>query len=284
MKISIVMASYNYEDYIKEAIESILMQTHQDWELIIVDDGSSDNSRQVIQSYCNQDARIRLYTHAGNQNKGLAATVQLGISKANAEYLAFLESDDRWFKNCLLERIKILKQYPQLSFLFNEIKPFGDSEGVKEILRHQERRNALFTEWTWPNSVVLPFFLMNVVPTFSCVTIKKSVLNECDFNTPVAPWLDWWLYFQIALKNEFYFLDVVLTEFRRHSCSYIAQSSSKIRSQEKFFFKALLSLLRQSDVSLFEKVMASLFRNRRAEQFFRGLFRNIIRFQSISRF
>ena len=284
MKISIVMASYNYEHYIKEAIESVLMQTYPDWELIIVDDGSSDNSRQVIQSYCNQDARIRLYTHAGNQNKGLTATVQLGISKANAEYLAFLESDDRWFKNCLPERVKILKQYPQLSFLFNEIKAFGDSESVKEILKYQKERNAIFERWTWPTSVVLPFFLMNVVPTFSCVTIKKSILNECDFNTPVAPWLNWWLYFQIALKNEFYFLDVVLTEFRRHPRSYIAQSSNIIRSQEKFFFKALLSLLQQSDVSPFKKGMASLFTNRQAEKFFRGLFRNIIRFQSISRF
>jgi glycosyltransferase involved in cell wall biosynthesis len=237
MKISIVMASYNYEDYIKEAIESVRMQTYLDWELIIVDDGSSDNSHQVIQSYCNQDDRIQLYTHKKNQNKGLVQTVQLEVSKASAEYLAFLESDERWFKNCLPERVKILKQYPQLSFLFNEIKAFGDSESVKEILKYQKERNAIFEQWTWPTSVALPFFLMNVVPTFSCVTIKKSVLNECDFNTPVAPWLNWWLYFQIALKNEFYFFDVVLTEFRRHPRCDIVQSSNNIRSQENFFLK-----------------------------------------------
>ncbi len=279
MKISIIMASYNYEDYIKEAIESVLIQTYQDWELIIVDDGSSDNSRQVIQSYCNQDARIRLCTHVGNQNKGLAATIQLGISKANAEYLAFLESDDRWLENCLTQRAELLRQDPKLSFLFNEIEPFGDSESVKEILKYQKERHTILAEWTWPTSVVLPFFLMNIVPTFSCVTIKKSVLNTCNFNTPIAPWLDWWLYFQLALTNDFYFLDTVLTQWRRHPRSYIAQSRTKTSLQEKRFFKALLSLLKQSDASTFKKVMASLLTNRRAEKFFRGLFRKMIRSQ-----
>ncbi len=279
MKISIVMASYNYEDYIKEAIESVLRQTYQDWELIVVDDGSSDHSCEVIQSYCQQDNRISLFTHENNQNKGLVSTVQLGITKASSEYIAFLESDDRWLENCLLERVNILKQYPKLSFLFNEIKPFGDASSVTEMLKHQKERNTLFQGWIWPTSVVLPFFLMNVVPTFSCVTIKKSVLNECDFNTPVAPWLDWWLYFQIALKNEFYFLDVVLTEFRRHPRSYIAQSNSQISSKENIFFNALLSLLKQSDVNLFTKIISSLLVNRRAEKFFRGLFRKISRTQ-----
>lgn len=77
MTISIITASYNYEKYIKDTIESVLSQTYSDWEMIIVDDGSKDKSRDIIKEYCEKDSRIKLYTHEKNVNKGLAETIQL---------------------------------------------------------------------------------------------------------------------------------------------------------------------------------------------------------------
>lgn len=96
--ISIITASYNYENYIKETIESVLNQTYTNWELIIVDDGSKDNSVEVIKSYCEKDSRIKLFQHEGGVNKGLAETIKLGISKAQGEWIAFLESDDKFMQ------------------------------------------------------------------------------------------------------------------------------------------------------------------------------------------
>ena len=93
-RVSIVTASYNYENYIKETIESVVSQTFKDWEMIIVDDGSIDNSVEVIKSYCTDDNRIKLFTHPDNQNKGLIETIKLGISKATSDWIIFLESDD----------------------------------------------------------------------------------------------------------------------------------------------------------------------------------------------
>ena len=80
MKISIFTASYNAEKTIKETIESVLNQTHNDWELIIVDDGSRDNSLEIIKSYCQKDERMKLYTHKDDINKGLKETVKFGLS------------------------------------------------------------------------------------------------------------------------------------------------------------------------------------------------------------
>jgi len=72
-KFSIIMASYNYAGYISQGIESVINQTYQNFELIIVDDGSVDNSVEIIKSYCEKDNRIKLYCH--NKNRGLSKQI-----------------------------------------------------------------------------------------------------------------------------------------------------------------------------------------------------------------
>src|SRR5574344_974638 len=104
MLISIIIASYNYEMYLKDTIQSVLNQTYQDWELIIVDDGSTDNSVEIIKEFCAKDERIKLLTHQDNVNKGLTKTLELGIQQAKGEWIAFLESDDMWTSDCLEKR------------------------------------------------------------------------------------------------------------------------------------------------------------------------------------
>jgi len=94
MKISILIASYNYAQYIEEAINSVINQSYQNWELIIVDDGSSDNSLEIIKSYCEKDSRIKLFQHENNQNNGLKETILLGLENVMGDWVAFLESDD----------------------------------------------------------------------------------------------------------------------------------------------------------------------------------------------
>ena len=118
-KVSIVTASYNYENYIKETIESVLAQTFQDWEMIIVDDGSTDNSVNVIKEYCKRDSRIKLYNHENGMNRGLSATLQLGILKATSDWIAFLESDDTISPDYLERKLDIIEKYPSIHFIFN---------------------------------------------------------------------------------------------------------------------------------------------------------------------
>ncbi len=88
---SVITAIYNNEKYITEAIESVLKQTFSDWELIIVDDGSTDNSREVIKGYLH-DKRIRLVCH--DTNCGYTSALRTGIANVNSEYFAILDSDD----------------------------------------------------------------------------------------------------------------------------------------------------------------------------------------------
>ena len=119
MKISIVMASYNYAPIIGEAIESVINQTYKDWELIIVDDGSTDNSVEVIKKYLS-DNRIKLYIN--EKNLGLAKTVRKGIQYSTSDWIAFLESDDKFFPNALEEKVKAISTDADIIFSESWVK------------------------------------------------------------------------------------------------------------------------------------------------------------------
>ncbi|MFE7063735.1 glycosyltransferase family 2 protein [Sutcliffiella sp. NPDC057660] len=101
--ISIIMPAYNCERYIEEAIKSVIEQTYQFWELIVIDDGSRDNTVRIIKELSIKDTRIKLYINETNQ--GVSATRNRGITLANGNWIAFLDSDDMWKKNKLEKQL-----------------------------------------------------------------------------------------------------------------------------------------------------------------------------------
>ena len=92
-KISIVIPTYNRVDFLPKAIQSVLNQTYRNWEMIIVDDGSTDNTEEIVKGY--KESRIQYIVH--KYNLGLSAARNTGIKKSRGEYIAFLDSDDEWF-------------------------------------------------------------------------------------------------------------------------------------------------------------------------------------------
>lgn len=95
-QVSIIVPVYNVEKYIKMAIDSLIKQTYQDIEIIIVDDGSNDNSLDIIKAY--NDSRIRIYHQSNN---GVASARNLGLAKVNSEYVMFLDGDDYYEETCV---------------------------------------------------------------------------------------------------------------------------------------------------------------------------------------
>ncbi len=223
MKTSIIMTSYNYEKFIPQAIESVINQTVSEWELIIVDDGSKDNSLNIIKQYCQKDSRIKLLTHPNNRNKGLKVSLLLGINAAQNEWLAFLESDDYWAPNYLEEKIKMIGKYPECAFIYNNVECFGDEKKVKMLEPYFKKLLKI-----WGNREIKDIFdefvVKNIVPTFSCVMCKKTELLKCNTNPPAQPVLDYWLWWQLAENSQFCFIDKKLTFWRIHSSSYLSKS------------------------------------------------------------
>lgn len=234
--VSIITASYNYQDYIKETIESVLNQTFQDWEMIIVDDGSNDNSIDVIKSYCKKDSRVKLYTHEGNINRGLSETIQLGLSKAKGSWVAFLESDDIWEPNCLEEKFKVVKQNPNVEFVYSDLEMFGDSEQIE--LNNKLFYNKLCTKaksGKQEKDFSHLFLYHNWICTFSIVMCKKALFETCNFNSPLKAALDYYLWTQIAQKCKFYYIDKKLTRWRIHANSYIHNRTNYDSSETQFY-------------------------------------------------
>lgn len=96
--ISIIIPAYNAADYLVQTIESVLNQTYSDFELILVDDGSTDRTCEIIKDYQGKDARIKYFY---KENGGVSSARNLGLQKATGDFVSFLDSDDLWDKRFL---------------------------------------------------------------------------------------------------------------------------------------------------------------------------------------
>ena len=269
MTVSIITASYNYQDYIKEAIDSILKQTYADWELIVVDDGSTDNSIDVIKSYCEKDPRIKLYTNENNANKGLIETLKLGVQKANNEWIAFLESDDIWAENYLEEKVNLIKKYPDVKFFFNDVEMFGDEERIEEKNKEYKVTYNVLRSNPFPRNIQKYFCKFNPVFTFSCVMVKKDEFLNGNFKSPLPSHLDQWIYSQLA-KNDFYYVDKKLTKWRIHSSSYIDRDKeTSKKAMNKLRFRIMQKCSKRPE-NLLYMFIALVEQNRLIEKGFRG--------------
>lgn len=231
--VSIITASYNYGEYIKETINSVICQSYDNWELIIVDDGSRDNSVEIIQDYSLKDTRIKLYTHPDNKNLGLAETLKLGISKATGEWIIFLESDDSIKPEYIEKKLEIIKNYPDVKFIFNDTNCFGDKSRIEYMEDYFQKQKKVIKTHANPGDFLTCFENFNVIPTFSTVMVKKEILKNIDFNSPLKKFLDYYIWAQLAADNKFFYIDEKLTNWRMHANSYISANCCK---QDKVFF------------------------------------------------
>jgi glycosyltransferase involved in cell wall biosynthesis len=123
--VSIIIIFFNAkkENFFEEAIESILAQTYTNWELILADDGSTDESTAIAQGYAQQyPDKIRYVEHDGHKNRGMSATRNLGIRNSQGEYVAFLDADDLWLPHKLEEQVPILEAHPEAAMLYGRTK------------------------------------------------------------------------------------------------------------------------------------------------------------------
>jgi glycosyltransferase involved in cell wall biosynthesis len=118
---------YNRADLVGETLDSVLAQTNQDWECIVVDDGSTDNSLEVVQKYCNRDSRIRLMNRPEEREKGAPACRNIGVENTTGEYVYFLDSDDLISSEFLQTIIEALKDYPDVEYAIFRYDTFLES-------------------------------------------------------------------------------------------------------------------------------------------------------------
>ena len=238
--ITIITASYNYAKYISETIESVMNQTYSAWEMLVIDDGSKDNSIEVINEYTKKDSRIKLLTHQNNANKGLVETLKLGIYQAQGEYIVFLESDDYIRRDYLEKKLASFKKYKNVGLIYNDIQTFGAKQTLKRKL-YFWLVNHHWKTHNYPHNICELLYLRNYVPTFSCVMLKKELLSNLNWESPDKACIDWWLWAQISQKTNFYYIQEKLTYWRLHKDSYL--NTSRVNNNILNFYEQLYNNL-----------------------------------------
>ncbi len=229
--ISVVIPTYNGAKYIVSAINSVLQQSYQDFEIIIIDDGSTDNTRETVEQMT--DERVRYFYQA---NQGPSAARNRGVELSRGEFIAFLDSDDLWRPDKLEIQLNAFKQHPHVDLIFSNIEMCYEKSGAKFIKKFPNFANK---ELLLKNLLIIP---MNTVPYPSTVLVKKDALIRAGlFDKDIIVCEDWDLWLRMAVYTNFYCVNRILTTaikpegslsgFSNYKKSFI----SSIKTLEKFF-------------------------------------------------
>lgn len=219
--VSIIMPVYNCEKYIKEAVDSVLNQNYDNWELIIVDDLSDDNSACIIDTYVSKDSRIKSIWFS--ENKGAAEARNKAIESSKGRYLAFLDCDDKWKENKLNSQIDYMKE-KKIGFSFTNYELISDKgKKLNRVVSGPETLD--YKEMLKGNSI-------------GCLTVVIDKNEIKDFKMPLlrkgqdyAAWLK-------VLKNghKAYRLNENLAEYRIRSNSLSRSISSSLKRTWNIYY------------------------------------------------
>ncbi len=203
-EISVIIPTYNRGNLIVEAIESVLAQTYSDFEIIVVDDGSTDDTAAKLQPYLD---RVR---YAVQRNRGVAVARNTGIQLAQGEFICFLDSDDLWEPGKLEAQLRFANDHPECALISTEICGFN---GEKRALGQNKSAS-----YDIRNGLVVEHLLFGNWIQTSTVMLRRKVLDQVGwFDEDVGQFgEDWLLWMRIASRFPVHFLPEPLVLYRFH--------------------------------------------------------------------
>jgi len=212
IKFSIIVPLYNKAPYVRKALESIVAQTYRDWECIIVNDGSTDDSLEVVNKYIqsvNSEERIVNSIRIISQtNSGVAAARNRGVKDSKGEYVCFLDADDWWDKDFLMTMSEAIDTYPHA--------------GVYGVNYYTVRNGVATKILTNIETGVMNYFKVYSCPPYAMplcvgsVAIPRNVFNEVDGFNPIMKMAeDFDLWVRIALRYPVYYTDKALAYYNQ---------------------------------------------------------------------
>lgn len=224
IRFSVVIPAYNAGSTIVKTIESALQQTHLPHEVIIVNDASTDNTEDLIESFGERVKHIQLL-----QNCGSAVARNKGLDVATGDYIAFLDADDRWHEQKLELVASILSAKSDISFLYH-------SYTLQDIDTITSPEGAILYQTPF-----VKFLTRNPVAT-PCAVIRNS--KDFRFESSMRYMEDYDLWLRIAYKHKAYFIDIPLTQIGRPILSQggVSENKWKMRKGELRVFRRLVRL------------------------------------------
>jgi len=233
VKVSIIMPVYNEGKLMRDAISSVINQTFKDWELIIVNDASTDSTLKIAREFEKKERRIRVVSH--RKNKGRAAALNTGIKKARGKYIAFLDGDDIYLPEKTEKQVKFLEKHRDVDIVYGDMKVLNidGKERIVRSIEFKENPKKILLESRKRKDLkeIKPSLLLSsdekrFIPGCS-VMLRKKVFNKIRFDENLKNSEDYDLWFQMIGKGfKFAKMNFVTYIYRQHQ-------QQKSRDKEK---------------------------------------------------
>ena len=213
-RVSIVIPCYNQAHFLHDAIQSVLSQTHTHFEIIVVDDGSTDNTAEVASGY----PQVRLIRQ---QNQGLSAARNTGLRESTCEYLVFLDSDDRLLPDALATGLKYLRANPECAFVSGHYRLIN-ADGEPQQTNPQPHVDA---------EHYMALLQNNYITVPASVMYRREIFQTVgDFDTSLKSSEDYDLYLRISRAHPVYCHGQLVAEYRAHGSNMSSNSERMLKA------------------------------------------------------
>jgi glycosyltransferase involved in cell wall biosynthesis len=253
--VSVVLCFYNEEKFLKEAIESVMNQDYEHWELIVVDDGSTDNSSNIAREFADEHPDKILYLeHAGHANRGLSASRNVGIKRTNGEFVSFIDADDVWLSDKLSNQLAIFNNHPDVTVLLEASEYWRSWSGNdgQDIIIPVGAKEGVYT----PPKLMVSLYPLGkgAAPCPSGIMVRKIVLRRCmfeeNFRGMYQMYEDQAFLSKVYLKETVYVSGASHNRYRQRPSSLVSSvhHSGNYHIVRKFYLKWFQQFLRHHPV------------------------------------
>lgn len=244
-KVSVIIPLYNAEPYIAACLESVIAQTHNDFEIILTDDGGTDASVTIVAEYQKlYPEKIFVYAHTHHANRGITASRNLAIRHARGEYLAFLDNDDLWLPEKLAKQVQIMDHHPDVALVYAKAG----------FIDEQNRPISLGGANTFgdgqpgqPALIFARLLLKNPIPALTVLARRHTLEKAGAFDETMLYNEDRLVWSKMLYEHAAYFIPEVLALYRVHETNFSrALAKQKAHAEAEFqYFHRLIDFLHQ---------------------------------------
>jgi glycosyltransferase involved in cell wall biosynthesis len=203
--ITVVVPAYNYGRYIAETIKSVQAQSYENWECLVVDDGSTDDTAAVVAQIADADSRVK---YIKQQNLGLAAARNTGIKNASGEYFQFLDADDLLEPNKLEQHVAFLKANPEIDIVFSDARYFRNGHSEERFYNPDGSSTPWVAKLSAKGPDVLVSLVRNNIMVVSSPLLRKSAVDDVGlFEASTKGIEDWHYWVRCAVKGKHFHYD-----------------------------------------------------------------------------